>query len=192
MITEFLNNNFETHNEYILGTLKSKRINNFFNLKDFSTFVETGTYKGDGVQWALDNHFKKIYSVEIHKELYEQSTLRYEHIPQVKISNADTVNFLNVVLPKITDKTLFYLDAHISGADSSYNPEHPVPLEKEAKLITDLFFDLTQAIIVVDDARLWDKEIVHNVYKTFKDKNLVMSFIDDSYVFCDKKLILKN
>jgi hypothetical protein len=191
MITELLTNNFNTHDEYILGALKSKRLDSFFDFKEFSTFIETGTYKGDGVQWALDQGFKKIYSVEIYKDLYEQSTRRFEHIPQVKISNADTVNFLNVVLPKIADKTLFYLDAHISGADSSYNPEHPVPLEKEAKLITDLFFDLTQAIIVIDDARLWDKQIMYNVHKTFNEKGLIMSYVDDSYVFCNEKFILK-
>jgi hypothetical protein len=189
MTTELVKNNFGTHKDYILGALKSKRLNTFFNFKNFTTFIETGTYKGDGVQWALDSGFKKIYSVEIHQGLYEKSTLRFESIPQVKISKADTVNFLNIVLPKIKDKTLIYLDAHISGGDSSYNPEHPVPLEKEIKLIADLFFDLTQTIIVIDDARLWENQIIHNIYETLNNRNLTMSFVDDSYVFCNDNLI---
>ena len=33
-------------------------------------FIETGTYKGDGVQKALQNGYKQVYSIELDDTLY--------------------------------------------------------------------------------------------------------------------------
>jgi len=181
--------NFGSHKDYILGAIRSKRLEEFFKIKDCNIFVETGTYKGHGVQWAIDNNFKKIYSVEIHEGLYLESSEKFKDNSNVKISKADTLNFLNVVVPQLEDNTFFYLDAHVSDSDSGGHWDHPVPFIQESQIIVDKFFDLTKVIIAIDDVRLWGSSMIDGVVDVFKDKDVVLSYVDDTYIFCNKNFI---
>jgi hypothetical protein len=181
--------NFGSHKDYILGAIRSKRLEEFFKIKNCNIFVETGTYKGHGVQWAVDNNFKRIYSVEIHEGLYLESSEKFKDNNSVRISKADTLNFLNVVVPQLKDSTFFYLDAHVSDSDSGGNMNHPIPFIQESQIIVNKFFDLTKAIVAIDDVRLWGSPMIDGVVEVFKNKDMVLSYVDDTYIFCNKDFI---
>lgn len=180
-------NNYKQHDQYVLGNLNSKRLQKFFNIEGCKTFVETGTYRGDGVLWAIEqNQFDAIHSVELHLGLYEYSKRRLAGHNNVHLVNGDTLVFLNTLLPTLKEPTLIYLDAHISGGDSGHNPNHPVPLIQETNSIFSKFYDLSQVIVVVDDERLWGEGMLTKLKTMYAEKNMVDSYVDDSVVFCNK------
>ena len=182
--------NHKQHDGYILGNLNSKRLNQFFNIEGCKVFVETGTYKGDGVLWAIEQkQFTDIHSVELHLGLYEYSRRRLNGNSNVHLVNGDTVVFLDNLLPSIKQPTLLYLDAHISGADSTHNPNHPVPLIQETNSIFTKFYDLSQIVVVVDDERLWGEGMLSQLKTMYAEKGMVDSYVDDSVVFCNKSWI---
>jgi hypothetical protein len=78
-------------------------------------FVETGTYKGDGIQMALDCGFKYVVSFEASKELYEISERRFSHLSNVVIYNLDSRTGLRDVIPFVPGLITYWLDAHACG-----------------------------------------------------------------------------
>lgn len=180
--------NFQTHAEYRLGSLASKRLADHFVLSDCENFVETGTYRGDGVQWAVEQpHFKNIYSVELSQELAALCATRFADNQRVHLTVGDTLLFLRAVLPTLRAPTLLYLDAHISGRDSTYNPAHPVPLVSETGITLKSFYDLSALVVVVDDARLWPADLKQFLVQSYTTQGMTNCFIDDSLVFCHEQ-----
>ena len=79
-------------------------------------FVETGTYLGDTVKLALEHGFKKIHSIELNKELYDDATELFKNEPSVKIWFGDSAEVLPMIINEIgNNRATFWLDAHASG-----------------------------------------------------------------------------
>ena len=175
---------FPTH-----GDIKKKRITEFLVLKDFQIFVETGTYKGNGVSWSIENNFKKTYSTEIFKPLYNECVERFKNNSNVHLYNLDTADFLNSVVSTLNTKTVFFLDAHISGGDSSYNPDYPVPLLQECEIIKQKFYNLNDCIIIIDDERLWDTNLKLALKNMFIKTNFKTLYLDDEMIFSNNEFI---
>jgi len=64
----------------------------------------------------------------------------------------DSSIVLESLLPKITDKTIFFLDAHFSGGDTGQSIKD-CPLEEEICIINNLYKH--EGIIIIDDFRLF-------------------------------------
>ncbi len=139
-------------------------------------FVETGTYKGDGIQLALDVGFEKVHSMEIFEPLYMQSSERFANNYNVKIWKGDTSIHFGTMIKSITEPITFWLDSHVSGWDSGYNPKCPTPLMKELTEIAN--HPIKTHTILIDDVRLFDEwgMSVDNI------KNLILA-INPKYVF---------
>lgn len=88
-----------------------------------SIFVETGTYRGDGIKQALDFGFQKVYSCDINQELLEYSRARFVGDGRVQIMDMDSCDFLDALIGDVVypggyfqnDRVTFWLDAHRSG-----------------------------------------------------------------------------
>ena len=125
-------------------------------LKKIKNFVETGTYKGDTSVMA-SNYYDSVYTIEIVQKLYDESVDRFtrERIDNVFPYLGDSL----VVLPKIleeitkTDGAVYFIDAHQSGPDTSFNQIQQVPLIEELKLI--LKEGISPSIYIFDDVRFW-------------------------------------
>jgi hypothetical protein len=78
-------------------------------------FVETGTYKGDGVQMALDCGFKMIYSFEACDELALLAGKRFMADKRVAIFRADSRENIKHIIQHIDCPITFWLDAHSCG-----------------------------------------------------------------------------
>ena len=192
------------HDKCIHGSLPSKRLKDFFKIEDTSLFVETGTYHGDGVKWALEQpNFEKILSTEIYEPNFLFCIERFKNVnkidydvsQKINISLKDTINFLSEKIPHIKQPTLFFLDAHGGSTDFGQNNNHIVPIVQEISIILKHFYNFNDLMIVIDDERLFGTEKPNawniNDYITIKHlcsvKELVSIYIDDSIVFCRQK-----
>lgn len=133
-------------------------------ISDFNTrvFFETGTWKGDGVAYALEFPFEKIISVEIVPGIAAQAVERFAGESRVEIFEGSSQDILKKELQGIRQNCLFWLDAHYPGADEGieeYNAdmdeELRLPLENELKVIRDLR-GKRQDVIIIDDLRIYE------------------------------------
>jgi len=108
-----------------------------------NTFFETGTLHGDSVQDALDLGFNKVLSVEINDDNYNHCLDRFEDEINKKVFlfKGDSLVHLPQMLEMVDSKTMFWLDAHTDGIDSSF--------QRELKLILD--HPIKDHVILVDD-----------------------------------------
>lgn len=119
--------------------------NYFAEFKDScKVFVETGTYKGDGVQLAFNAGFLEIHSVDI-----ESHQLNYSYPGHGQasfyIGNSPDV-LMDSILPKISERALFWLDAHSQLMEGE--PDN-FPLLEELKVIAR--HDRHDHVILIDD-----------------------------------------
>ncbi len=76
------------------------------------TFIETGSYIGDGIAKALNVGFKIVHSMEINYEYYNKCHVRFINNDNVNLYNGDSIKFLKDILDKIETKCTFWLDSH--------------------------------------------------------------------------------
>jgi len=114
-------------------------------------FIETGFYRGDGIQCALDVGFDCIYSADVSVFCHGWCSHRFEkELTKVHLHCGDSRDFLHELLPTITTQITFWLDAHFCGGDGG-DPED-VPLLEELKVIAR--HSLKNHILLIDDVRL--------------------------------------
>ena len=128
-----------------------KRGQPYSNIKNF---VETGTYKGDSTLIAA-NHFDNVYTIEIFEPLYLESKQRAkdENVNNITFFLGDSLEKLREITPLVTEGAIFFIDAHISGADSGWNNTTRVPLIEELNII--LSEPVGPSVFIFDDLRLW-------------------------------------
>ena len=119
--------------------------------------IETGTYKGDGVQAALDAGFGHVYSVEVSKELFAESKERFKGHEQATLYCADTTDILWRMIAMMDHQMTFVLDAHFLSwsKDTAGRQEELVacPLVEELKIIAR--HHVKTHTIIIDDVRLF-------------------------------------
>ena len=116
--------------------------------KHYKVFVETGTYLGKMIE-AVQMDFEKLFSIEVDPELYHLLDNKFP--AWVKLYCGDSAELLHDILDKITEPTLFYLDAHGKFGETTA----PCPLVKEIEII--LASDLQDYILLIDDIDLLGK-----------------------------------
>ena len=118
----------------------------------YSTFIETGTSKGDGLQVALDYGFKHLYSVEANPEVFAKATARFVHNNDVLIVHGDGAQSLEQLLSGINEPAVFWLDSHWStGEDKLPAGASPCPLLGELRAIA--AHKVKGHLIMIDDCR---------------------------------------
>ena len=128
-------------------------------------FVETGTGYGDTVEFIKDS-FKKVFSIEVIKEIYEGARIKFENDTHVylinKLSTYGLVEFLKE--DDLNSPILFFLDAHFPGADfgfANYDSEKDkskrIPLQDELETIVRLRGDkVKNDCFIIDDLRVYE------------------------------------
>ena len=149
-----------------MGTIRVFDIDDIQANCDTRVFIETGTLHGDGVDYALQHNFDKIYSIEIDDELYVQACVKYAQNETVSILNGSSSEVLPELITTIDDNILFWLDAHFPGADAgkaSYREccekldyDVNLPLEAELGAIANRR-EKYNDVVVIDDLWLWEE-----------------------------------
>ncbi|MBI3366405.1 hypothetical protein HY041_02130 [Candidatus Roizmanbacteria bacterium] len=158
------------------GTLReySRR----FNL---NILVETGTYMGFTVL-AMKNEFERIISIELSNELYERARLKFSRYPRIEVMKGDSSRVIPIILQKINEPALFWLDGHYSGEGTARGDlETPVVREIEAILN----HKIKDHVILIDDAHCLNglsdyptlNKLRHLIYKA--DPGLVFEVAHD-------------
>jgi len=181
-----------------------------------SDFFETGTFRGDGVEYALKFPFRHIASVEIVPEIADEAKMKFASNSNVKIMTADSVTALQTELPVVKTNCVFWLDAHFPGADAGitgYDSENVeevrLPLAKELETIS-VLRQKFRDVIIVDDLRIYEDGPYKNgnvpedalpkisrnisfIYEYFDRTHIVLKcYLDEGYVLLLPKRTYKK
>lgn len=124
-----------------------------FTNKSFTTFIETGTFKGGTVD-NIRNSFDDIHSIELSKELYDYNVDKFQGCENVKLYFGDSSDIFPQLLKRIDTRSIFFLDGHwSSGWQQTAQGQKDCPLVEE---ITSIKFDFkNDCIVIIDDFRLF-------------------------------------
>ena len=115
-------------------------------------FVETGCHTGSGINHAINNGLKSIYSCDIDKKFVDYCKDRF---PGSCIIHTHSVKFLEDNVDLISGNCLVWCDAHfpeLTGGTSS-NEEERFPLFKELEILSKKD-GVEYDVIIVDDIRV--------------------------------------
>jgi hypothetical protein len=162
-----------------------------------TTFLETGTFHGDTLI-EMAPRFEKLHSVELSKELWEESSKRLESFKHVSISLDDSPNFIEKLKTSLqNDSVLYWLDAHWCISDNTAGEDSQCPLVNEIQALEKLN---NSSVIVIDDARLflapppepheishWPLfEQVNNALRALSDEHEI-TIVNDTIAFYPKQ-----
>ena len=125
-------------------------------------FVETGTYQGEAIDYALKFGFDNISSVELSQGLYLKNKDKFSSFKNVKLYHGDSGEVLWDMIKDIDTKITFWLDGHYhpNGQFRHDNPEKIAwgnsekddlwtPLERELSKIK--LHPIKEHNIIIDD-----------------------------------------
>ena len=119
-------------------------------------FVETGSYKGDGIALALNMGFKEVRSVEKDEELAKEVAKRFVGASNVKLYQGDSAKLISIMLQDIVEDVTFWLDSH--PFESHLELEN-IPLMEELEAIR-IFVERThrRVVVMVDDMSVFSEK----------------------------------
>jgi hypothetical protein len=147
-----------------MGSLTRFRLQEIIDRYNCNILIETGTGAGDSLDYCSRFNFTKLYSIEIHEEIYKSARDKFAHDDRIEILNSSSADALKEIIPALgqDDTVLFWLDAHFPGADyglakpgDEKNDDIRLPLEQELHLISSL--RTPRDVILVDDLRIYEE-----------------------------------
>ena len=127
-----------------------KLIKNLTQNFQIRNFVETGTYYGETSVWA-SRVFDRVLTIENSTDLYNQTIDKYGKVANIEFFLGDSRERLREIVSRLSEPTMFWLDAHWSGG-LTYGKQDQCPILEEIDIINS--FKLN-AYIFIDDARLF-------------------------------------
>lgn len=120
-------------------------------------FVETGSYNGDGIAYALKYGFERIISIELHEQWYKICLEKYTNNKKVELYHGDSEVLLSGILTTVHQPCTFWLDAHYSG-EGTGDGIHSVPILEELETIRyhSHYKNVTHTLLI-DDLRYFRK-----------------------------------
>lgn len=119
----------------------------------FTTFVETGTFRGDSIK-VVQGRVPRVISVESDARLAAEASVAFADDASVLIVSASGAEALLELRPELDGQdVLFWLDAHWCAM-----PDGDAPAESQCDLITeiDAIGRLSDnSVVLIDDARLF-------------------------------------
>lgn len=114
------------------------------------SFVETGTYLGNTSAWAA-SHFERVITIEADAALYARARERFANQSNVEVYFGNSGEIISVIVSRLPDPSLFWLDAHYSG-EGTAGESHECPLLAE---IAALDASPIEHVVLIDDARMF-------------------------------------
>jgi hypothetical protein len=129
--------------------IKQQKLLDVAGRYDLRILVETGTCYGDMVE-AMKGNFRRIYSIELSRELYAFAQKRFQGEPSIDIIHGDSGVELGNLVRRLTEPALFWLDGHYS-AGSTAKGAKDTPIYEELSHIYNSH--RTGDVVLIDDAR---------------------------------------
>ena len=145
-----------------MGELSSWPINDIRTKFDLHSFVETGTWKGDGLAAAMRSAFSWCWSIEVNTNFWSKATERISaEFPERhnwSILLGESEQCIKWLLgQELYGPTLWWLDAHLPDRYDKNSEAERMPLEYEVRAIVDCnTYDHTGDVFLLDDWRLYE------------------------------------
>lgn len=171
-------------------------LENYPRLKTLSSFIETGTYMGDTTR-LMSKYFLDVYTFEINSKLFIESQNKSLDcmIKNTHHYLGNSYDLLNKILKIDTRGSMFFLDAHQSGRDTSNNGVELVPLYKELDTINRLY-PKQFGVVCIDDYRLWNCDDVPHDWKHITNDKIFKSLsnhkLGETFTVNDRLYIFIN
>jgi hypothetical protein len=130
---------------------KKSRIKRLAEKHGCDTFIETGTFYGQMVNFAR-NIFKKVISIEIFPPFHRENVAQFAHDTDIHILLGDSGKNLPEAISLSSGPILFWLDGHYSGTGTGIG-EKVSPIIEELRLIAKA--SRKNDVIIIDDRRLF-------------------------------------
>jgi len=116
-----------------------------------TTFVETGTRRGNGIQCALEAGFDDVRSVDIDVDAFTKAALKYSHDYRVRLYLGDSGLLLPAMLHGVPYNAVLWLDSH---EISTQLHEHNCPILRELDVLRK--YPIRAFTILVDDIDVFE------------------------------------
>lgn len=125
-------------------------------------FIETGSYRGDGIQLAIDAGYEKIISIDLDPEAIDFCKNRFDLFnhprPDIILRQGDSADCLTTVLEFCNEPITFWLDSHWQMLEGTEPGNNPFPLRHELAQI--YRHQIKQHTILIDDMLIMQPDIV--------------------------------
>ncbi len=112
-------------------------------------FVETGTYRSETVR-LLRNYVDRCFTIELDPALHAEAQAKLSDTDAIDLLFGNSGDLIPEILKTLSQPTLFWLDAHYSGAGTARGRED-TPILQELGAI--LRHPVEGHVVVIDDAR---------------------------------------
>lgn len=133
----------------IFTSCYSKNSFEVFSKYKSPSFVETGTYLGEGIELAIKAKYQNIYSIEINPKLYFFCKNKFENFRNVYLFQGDSSKKLWEIIRPIQTRITFWLDGHYSEGVKLTKRFSPII----AELNSIKRHPIKNHIIMIDDVR---------------------------------------
>jgi len=157
---------------------KYTKLLEYFSTHKNEILIEGGTALGWGTTTAINAGYKKIYTIELVKSLFEDAQKNFaKEIAEGKVVslNGDTQIVLSQLLENIDKPATFWLDAHFGKKYKGENPR--CPLLAELDVIKK--HSINTHTLLIDDMRLFGKA-AHDFITIDEVKNKILE-INSNY-----------
>ena len=145
-----------------MGSLQRFKLDEFVGKYGLTTFIETGTARGDSLAWAaLLPQFTRLLSCEIEPLLAAGAICRFNDDPRIEVCRMESGDFIKLMAGSRLPPALFWLDAHYPGAGfglKDYGQEGDAavdrPLERELEHLVGQ--RRWGDVIIIDDLRIYE------------------------------------
>jgi hypothetical protein len=150
----FLSKMWEQNHNYVPVPhyVKQRTIKVYAQKYSLKAFVETGTYFGKMLE-SIKNDFDIVISIELSESLALRAKEIFISSPHIEIIQGNSGEKISLVLEKLNQSALFWLDGHYSGGVTA-KADVETPILSEVKSI--LEHPNRQHILLIDDARLFN------------------------------------
>lgn len=150
-------------------------------------FVETGTFHGEAVRFALDLGFQEIHTIELDAGRAAGAREAFKDNPGVKVYRGSSEAMLPAILSQLTGPCTVWLDAHPDGALTEQN----TPLLYELRLLA-RYAHRNRVTVMVDDVRLFSPGLLQKAEELIRGEfppGYQVSFLDNHIASGDIMLI---
>jgi hypothetical protein len=145
-----------------MGSLMRFKLDEFISTYNLQTFVETGSARGDSIDYAAKRpEFTRLLSCEIEPLLAIGCISRFNEDPRISIVRMESGLFMRLITASDLPPALFWLDAHYPGAgfglgdyDAAIDESERLPLRRELELIA--LHRHGEDVILIDDLRIYE------------------------------------
>lgn len=116
-------------------------------------FIETGTNLGDTLAYMAYDKNIKCTSIELADGYFQRAKIRFQKYTNVDLMHGDSGALMPVVISKLFNPALFWLDGHYSGGATAQG-EIDTPVSAELQTI--LASSCKSHVILIDDVRCFN------------------------------------